>query len=197
MFYKDERIAVFIDGANFFSAAKALNFEIDYRLLREEFMRRGKLIRMCYHIALLENDEFTTLRPLVDWLCYNGYSVASKTAREYTDAQGRRKVKSNVAIDIAVAALELSPHVDHIILFSGDGDLRPLVEAIKRAGVRVSIVSTIRSQPSMISDELRRTADNFIELDQLKTVISRPARQQTTSLQDEQNVGTKATEVAI
>jgi len=185
MFYKGERIAVFIDGANFFSAAKALNFEIDYRLLREEFMRRGKLVRMSYHIALLENDEFTTLRPLVDWLCYNGYSVASKTAREYTDPQGRRKVKSNVAIDIAVASLELSPHVDHIVLFSGDGDLRPLVEAIKRTGVRVSIVSTIRSQPSMISDELRRTADNFIELDQLKAVISRPARQQTAAEHDE------------
>ena len=79
-------------------------------------------------------------------------------------------------IELAVDAMELAPHVDHIVLFSGDGDFRPLLESIQRQGVRVSVVSTIRSQPPMISDELRRQADNFIELQELKDVIGRPPR---------------------
>jgi uncharacterized LabA/DUF88 family protein len=176
MFYKDERLALFIDGSNLYAAAKALGFDIDYKILRAEFMRRGKLLRAFYYTALLENDEYSPIRPLVDWLNYNGYSMVTKPAKEYTDSMGRRKVKGNMDIELAVDALELAPHLDHIVLFSGDGDFRPLVESLQRKGCRVSVVSTIRSQPPMISDELRRQADNFIELDGLKDVIGRPPR---------------------
>ncbi len=176
MFYKDERLALFIDGSNLYAAAKALGFDIDYKLLRAEFMRRGKLLRAFYYTALLENDEYSPIRPLVDWLNYNGFSMVTKPAKEYTDSMGRRKVKGNMDIELTVDALELAPHLDHIVLFSGDGDFRPLVESLQRKGCRVSVVSTIRSQPPMISDELRRQADNFIELDGLKEVIGRPPR---------------------
>ncbi len=177
MFYRDERLALFIDGANLYAAAKALGFDIDYKLLRQEFVRRGKMLRAFYYTALLENDEYSPIRPLVDWLNYNGFTMVTKPAKEYTDSQGRRKVKGNMDIELAVNALELAPHVDHIVLFSGDGDFRPLVESLQRQGVRVSVVSTIRSQPPMISDDLRRQADNFIELDELKDVIGRPIRE--------------------
>jgi len=177
MFYKDERLALFIDGSNLYAAAKALGFDIDYKLLRAEFMRRGKLLRAFYYTALLENDEYSPIRPLVDWLHYNGFSMVTKPAKEYTDSQGRRKVKGNMDIELAVDAMELAPRVDHIVLFSGDGDFKPLVESLQRQGVRISVVSTIRSQPPMISDELRRQADNFIELEDLKDVIGRPPRE--------------------
>jgi len=177
MFYKDERLALFIDGSNLYAAGKSLGFDIDYKLLRSEFMRRGKLLRAFYYTALLENDEYSPIRPLVDWLHYNGFSMVTKPAKEYPDSQGRRKVKGNMDIELAVDAMELAPRVDHIVLFSGDGDFRPLVESLQRQGVRVSVVSTIRSQPPMISDELRRQADNFIELDDLKEVIGRPPRE--------------------
>ena len=176
MFYKDERLALFIDGANLYAAAKALGFDIDYKLLRKEFMRRGKLLRAFYYTALLENDEYSPIRPLVDWLNYNGFTMVTKPAKEYMDSMGRRKVKGNMDIELAVDAMELAPRVDHIVLFSGDGDFRPLIESLQRQGVRVSVVSTIRSQPPMISDELRRQADNFIELEELKDVIGRPPR---------------------
>jgi len=139
-------------------------------------MRRGKLLRAFYYTALLENDEYSPIRPLVDWLNYNGFTMVTKPAKEYTDSMGRRKVKGNMDIELAVDAMELAARVDHIVLFSGDGDFRPLVESLQRSGVRVSVVSTIRSQPPMISDELRRQADNFIELDELKDVIGRPPR---------------------
>ena len=139
-------------------------------------MRRGKLLRAFYYTALLENDDYSPIRPLVDWLHYNGFSMVTKPAKEYVDSQGRRKVKGNMDIELCVDAMELAPHVDHIVLFSGDGDFRPLVESLQRMGVRVSVVSTIRSQPPMIADELRRQADNFIELDELKEVIGRPPR---------------------
>ncbi len=177
MFYRDERLALFIDGSNLYAAAKALGFDIDYKLLRQEFIRRGKLLRAFYYTALLENDDYSPIRPLVDWLHYNGYSMVTKPAKEYTDSMGRRKVKGNMDIELCVDALELAPHVDHIVLFSGDGDFRPMVESVQRKGVRVSVVSTIRSQPPMISDDLRRQADNFIDLADLKDVIGRPPRE--------------------
>lgn len=177
MFYRDERLALFIDGSNLYAASKALSFDIDYKKLRQEFMRRGRLLRANYYTALLENDDYSPIRPLVDWLAYNGFSMITKVAKEYTDSQGRRKVKGNMEIDLAVDAMEMANHVDHIVLFSGDGDYKPLVEALQRKGVRVSVVSTIRSQPSMISDELRRQCDNFIELEELREVIGRPPRE--------------------
>jgi uncharacterized LabA/DUF88 family protein len=177
MFYKDERLALFIDGSNLYAAAKALGFDIDYKLLRMEFMRRGKLLRAFYYTALLENDDYSPIRPLVDWLHYNGFTMRTKPAKEYTDSQGRRKVKGNMDIELCVDAMELAQRIDHVVLFSGDGDFRPLVESLQRQGVRVSVVSTIRSQPPMIADELRRQADNFIELDELREVIGRPPRE--------------------
>ena len=176
MFYKDERLALFIDGSNLYAAAKSLGFDIDYKLLRQEFVRRGRLLRANYYTALLENDEYSPIRPLVDWLNYNGFTMVTKPAKEYTDSMGRRKVKGNMDIELAGDAMELAPRVDHIVIFSGDGDFRPLVEYLQRQGVRVSVVSTIRSQPPMISDDLRRQADNFIELDDLREVIGRPPR---------------------
>ena len=177
MFYKDERLALFIDGSNLYAAAKALGFDIDYKLLRTEFMRRGKLLRAFYYTALLDSEEYSPIRPLVDWLNYNGFTMVTKAAKEYTDSQGRRKVKGNMDIELTVNAMELAPHVDHIVLFSGDGDYRPLIESLQRQGIRVSVVSTIRTQPPMISDELRRQADNFIELDGLRDVVGRPPRE--------------------
>ncbi|MFT6932091.1 MAG: uncharacterized LabA/DUF88 family protein [Paracoccaceae bacterium] len=177
MFYRDERLALFIDGSNLYAAAKALAFDIDYKLLRQEFMQRGKLLRAFYYTALLENDDYSPIRPLVDWLNYNGFTMVTKPAKEFTDSQGRRKVKGNMDIELAVDAMEIAPFVDHIVIFSGDGDFKPLIAALQRKGVRVSVVSTIRSQPPMISDDLRRQADNFIELEELKHVIGRPARE--------------------
>jgi uncharacterized LabA/DUF88 family protein len=177
MFYRDERLALFIDGSNLYAAAKALQFDIDYKLLRSEFAQRGKLLRAYYYTALLENDDYSPIRPLVDWLHYNGFTMVTKPAKEFTDSQGRRKIKGNMDIELAVDALEAAEHVDHIVIFSGDGDFRPLVEALQRKGCRVSVVSTIRSQPPMIADDLRRQCDNFIELDDLRDAIGRPPRE--------------------
>jgi uncharacterized LabA/DUF88 family protein len=177
MFYRDERLALFIDGSNLYAASKALGFDIDYKLLRTEFMRRGKMLRAFYYTALLENDEYSPIRPLVDWLHYNGFTMVTKPAKEFTDSIGRRKIKGNMDIELAVGAMELAPHVDHIVIFSGDGDFRPLIESLQRQGVRVSVVSTMRSQTPMIAGELRRQCDNFIELDELRDVIGRPPRE--------------------
>jgi len=176
MFYRDERLALFIDGSNLYAATKALGFDIDYKLLRSEFMRRGKMVRAFYYTALIENEEYSPIRPLVDWLDYNGYTLVTKKAKEFTDSTGRRKIKGNMDIELSIDAMEMAEHVEHVVLFSGDGDFRYLVGALQRRGVRVSVVSTIRSQPPMIADDLRRQADNFIELEELKDVIGRPPR---------------------
>ncbi|SEA80028.1 NYN domain-containing protein [Rubrimonas cliftonensis] len=187
MFYRDERLALFIDGSNLYAAARALGFDIDYKLLRSEFVRRGKLVRAFYYTALLEDQEYSPIRPLVDWLDYNGFTMVTKPAKEFTDSMGRRKVKGNMDIELAVDAMEMAERIDHMVLFSGDGDFRPLVEGVQRKGVRVSVVSTIRSQPPMIADDLRRQADNFIELDELREVIGRPPRPPRREDDEEQN----------
>ena len=176
MFYHDERLALFIDGANLHATGKALGFDVDYRLLRQEFMRRGRLVRAYYYTALLEGDEYSPIRPLVDWLQYNGFTMRTKPAREFTDTQGRRKIKGNMDVELAVDALDLAERIDHAVLFTGDGDFRPLAEGLQRRGVRVSVVSSVRSTPPMIADELRRQADNFIDLEELRDVVGRAAR---------------------
>ena len=181
MFYKDDRLALFIDGSNLHAAAKTLGFDIDFKLLRAEFERRGKLLRAYYFTALLEQEEFSPLRPLMDWLTYNGFTVITKPAKDFIDAQGRRKIKGNMDVELAVAAMELAPHLDHAVLFSGDGDFRPLVEALQRQGVRVSVVSSMRTQPAMIADELRRQADSFVELEALRDIIGRPRADRDTT----------------
>jgi len=173
LFYPQERLALFIDGANLYSAARALGFDIDYKKLLNEFSRKGVLVRAYYYTALLEDREFSPLRPLVDWLDYNGYTLVTKSVREFTDAAGRRKIKGNMDIEISVDMMELAPSVDHIVLFSGDGDFRRLVESVQRRGRRVSVVSTLRTQPAMVADDLRRQADHFIELVDLQPVIAR------------------------
>ena len=173
MFYSDERLALFIDGANLHAATKLLEFEIDFKLFHEEFSKYGKLLRAYYYTALMENDEHSGIKPLVDWLSYNGFTMVTKPAKEFIDSQGSRKIKGNMDIELTVDAMELAPHVDHIILFSGDGDFRSMVESVQRQGVRVTVVSTTRSQPPMIADELRRQCDNFIELDALRKEIGR------------------------
>jgi uncharacterized LabA/DUF88 family protein len=173
LFYPSEKLALFIDGANLYGAAKGLQFDIDYKRLLELFARKGTLVRAFYYTAVAEDQEFSPLRPLVDWLDYNGFSVVTKPLKEFTDAAGRRRVKGNMDIELAIDVLEMAPSVDHVVIFSGDGDFRRLVETVQRKGKRVSVVSTIRTSPPMVADELRRQADNFIELDDLKVQIAR------------------------
>jgi uncharacterized LabA/DUF88 family protein len=169
----DSRFALFIDGANLYATAKALGFDIDYRRLLKEFRSHGTLVRAFYYTAVIEDQEYTSIRPLIDWLDYNGYTVVTKATKEFVDASGRRKVKGNMDIELAVDAMELAEHIDQIVLFSGDGDFRSLVEAVQRRGVRVTVVSTISSQPPMIADELRRQADVFTDLIELRQLIAR------------------------
>jgi uncharacterized LabA/DUF88 family protein len=175
-FYPNERIALFIDGANLYSAAKSLGFDIDYKKLLAEFRTRGVLIRAYYYTALVEDQDYSPIRPLVDWLDYNGYSLVTKTAREYTDSQGRKRWRGDMDIEIACDMMEIADRTDHVVLFSGDGDFRRLVETMQRKGVRVTVVSTVKSQPPMASDDLRRQADSFVDLADLSNIIGRPAR---------------------
>ena len=174
VFYPQERLALFIDGSNLYSAARSLGFDIDYKKLLTVFAGKGRLMRAFYYTALIDEQDYSPIRPLVDWLDYNGYTMVTKPAKEFTDATGRRKIKGNMDIELAIDMLEMADKLEHIVLFSGDGDFRRLVEAVQRRGVRVSVVSTTRSNPPMVADELRRQADNFIELQDLVGEIGRP-----------------------
>ena len=134
---------------------------------------RGYLLRAFYYTAVIEDQEYSSIRPLIDWLDYNGYSVVTKATKEFVDQTGRRKVKGNMDIELAVDAMEIAGSIDHMVLFSGDGDFRSLVEAVQRRGVRVTVVSTISTQPPMVADELRRQADVFLDIVELQPKIGR------------------------
>ena len=172
-FYPTERIALFIDGANLYATAKSLGFDIDYKRLLGLFRQKGQLVRALYYTALAEEQEYSSIRPLIDWLDYNGFSMVTKPTKEFTDATGRRKVKGNMDIELAVDAMRLSESLDHIVIFSGDGDFRSLVAALQQKGKRVSVVSTLQTQPPMVADELRRQADQFIDLADIEDQVGR------------------------
>jgi uncharacterized LabA/DUF88 family protein len=163
-FVPNEKTALFIDGANLYSASRNLGFDVDYRALLTFFRARVNVLRAYYYSAVLETDEYSPLKPLTDWLAYNGYALITKAAKEFVDATGRRRVKGNMDIELAIDMIEMADKIDHAILFSGDSDFRSLVEAVQRRGTRVSVISSIRTSPPMVADELRRQADQFIEL---------------------------------
>ncbi len=172
-FYPTERIGLFIDGANLYATAKSLGFDIDYKRLLAYFRQKGHLVRAQYYTALIEDQEYSSIRPLIDWLDYNGYTMVTKPTKEFTDSMGRRKIKGNMDIELAVDAMKMARAVDHIVIFTGDGDFRALVAALQQDGKRVSIVSTLQTQPPMVADELRRQADQFIDLAELEQHVGR------------------------
>lgn len=167
-----EKVVLFIDGANLYAASKSLGVEIDYRKLLSEFQNKAYLVRAYYYTTVLEDLEIS-IRPLIDWLDYNGFTVVTKQAKEYTDSTGRRKVKGNMGIDLTVDALDMASYYDHLVLFSGDGDYAALVDSLQRRGKRVTIVSTLKTNPPMVSDDLRRQADFFVDLQDLAASVSR------------------------
>jgi len=172
---ENEKTALFIDGANLYKAARSLGFDMDYKSLLAQSREGCKLIRAYYYTAMQEErgQEFSPLRPLVDWLDYNGYAMVTKTAREFTDQQGRKRFKGSIDIELAVDLMALAPRLDHVVLFTGNGDFRRVIEAVQTSGVRVTVVSTVKSAPPMASDELRRQADRFIDLADLESAIGR------------------------
>ena len=184
-FYATERVALFVDGANLYATAKSLGFDLEYKRLLTMFRQKSQLVRALYYTALAEEQEYSSIRPLIDWLDYNGFTMVTKPTKEFTDATGRRKIKGNMDIELAVDAMRLADTLDHIVIFSGDGDFRSLVAALQQKGKRVSVISTLQTQPPMVADELRRQADQFVDLADLETLIcrdpsSRPAREPRT-----------------
>ncbi len=170
-----DRLAIFIDGANLHATTRALHVDLDFSKLRERFAAQGRLVRALYYTAVVEGEEFSPVKPLIDWLDYNGFSVVTKPARRFIDADGRSRIKGNMDMEMAVDLLDLAPRLDHVVLFTGDGDFRRVVEAVQAKGVRVTVVSTLKSQPPQIADELRRQADVFIDLADLLPDVARRA----------------------
>src|SRR6201747_338817 len=168
-----EKVVLFIDGANLYATSKAIGIDIDYRRLLAEFQSKAYLLRAYYYTALVEDQEYSSIRPLIDWLDYNGFTVVTKPAKEFTDASGRRKIKGNMDIELTVDALEMAPYFDHLVLFSGDGDFTALVAALQRKGKRVTVVSTLTTPTPMIADDLRRQADFFLDIVDLAKTVGR------------------------
>lgn len=179
-----EKTVVFIDGANLYATARGLDFDIDYKKLLSLFQSRSNLVRAYYYTVLIEDQEYSPIRPLVDWLDYNGYTLVTKPAKDFTDSTGRRRIRNSISVDLAVDMLEIAEKVDHIVLFSGDGGYRSLIEAVQRRGARVTVISTVSNNTATIADELRRQADSFVDLKTLRGDIARERANRPASSDD-------------
>ena len=175
---ENDRYAVFIDGANFHATTRTLGFEVDFEKLMKIFKSEGRLVRVYYYTALPDGTDYAPVRKLADWLDYNGYTMVTKQTRQFTDEEtGRRRMKGNMDMELALDMMKLSPHIDHAILFSGDGDFSRLLQEVESLGIRTTVVSTLSTKPPMLADSLRRQTDEFIEIDSLREAISRPPRE--------------------
>ena len=176
MFYHDEPLALFVDGQNLYYTARSLQFDVDFKRVLDVFQSKGRRLRASYCTTLAESDEHVAIRPLIDWMQYNGWNVVTKPARVFEGDDGRKRIKGNTDIELAVEAMKLAPSIAHAVIFSGNRDFVPLVAFLQERGTRVTVISSIRTQPPMISDELRRQADAFIEIDTLRDAIARKPR---------------------
>ena len=167
------KTVVFIDGQSLFSTAKSLGFNIDFKKLLDELKTFGDLIRTKYYTLADDEDDDSPIIPLTDWLSYNGYSVVTKFVRSHVDPEGRKRVRGKIDVELSVDMLEIAPHVDHVVLVSGDGDFAYLLAALQRQGKKCTVISSVQSTQQICADSLRRTADQFIDLAQLKSKICR------------------------
>lgn len=170
-----ERVAVFIDGSELRATMTGMDIDVDFKKLRDYFQQSCQLVRAVFYFIERDADD-ASLHPLSDWLDYNGYTtVACSGLDDGGDQTVRRRNKNFLNVRLTVDALEISPAVDHIVIFSGDSVLGPLVDALKWRGRRVSIISTLLLKPPMVADDLRRRADQFIDLADIAPALARPA----------------------
>lgn len=170
----DERVSFFIEGANFYAAAKTGNVTVDYRKLLSHFEDNSIFKRAYYYTAVAEDQEYNSIKPLLDFLEYNGYSLVTKPLKEFIDGQGRRKTKGSLDVEMTVDMLNACKFSDHIVLFSGDSDFLPVIQEMKRNGIRVTVVSHMET----VADDIRRAADRFVNLMHVAPLIGRPPQEQ-------------------
>ena len=177
-FYKNEKVAVLIDGAYLYALSRNLDFDIDYNRLLKWIGMRGQLLRASYYTVIQEDQEYSPIRPLVDWLDYNGFKVITKTSKEDNTLHIRKK-RPDIHVELSVDAMAIAKDVDHILLCAGDSDFTHLVKVLQTQGVRTSLFGTIQTSGQITSDELRRHADYFIEMKDIISDICRDSNSDT------------------
>lgn len=172
-FYPTEKTIVFIDGPDLHGIARSTGVDIDFKKLKSFFQDRTHLVRAFYYTTVVVQDQHATIKPLVDWLEYNGFTLVTKPAKIRIGSDGRQHMNTNMRVELAVDALEFSQMADHVVLFSSDSAYCHLVATLQRRGKRVSIVSTLANNGAAVADDLRRQADQFIDLVDIAPSIRR------------------------
>jgi len=175
MFYTSERLGLFIDGFSLFQTSRAMEMQVDYKALHDLFAAKSRLMRAQYFATEHDHnaDEFNPQRATLDWLKYNGFDVKTIRTRSFTGTDGETRYRGNPSVLMTCNALQQAEHIDHAVLFTGNADFEPLINTLQERGTRVSVASSIRTT-NLCSDNLRRAADNFIDLEDLRGQISKP-----------------------
>ncbi len=160
-----KRIGIFIDGSNLYMSTKALGFRVDFTKLLNYYKQQGDVAHAFYFTALPPKDVQSPLRKMIDYVDYNGWTVIQKETKSYVNPEGVEKLKGNMDVEIAVHVSETAPFITNLILFSGDGDFRVLLESVQR---RHGIHCTVVSARSLVADGLRRQANEFVDLASLR-----------------------------
>lgn len=162
-------LAILVDGSNAHASGLSLNFQIDYVKFLSYFGKRYDVRRALYFTALPPKEVESPLRKMTTFLDHNGFNCITKETKTHVDHDGMQKRKGNMDCEIAIYATKYAEVVEEILLFSGDGDFRIVVERVQELGARVTVLSTLKG--NMVADLLRRQADTFIELDSLRAEI--------------------------
>jgi uncharacterized LabA/DUF88 family protein len=184
----DDKTAILIDGANLYKTAKTLGFDIDYKSLLTRTRRETRLVRASYYTTMQEDPDadYSPLRPLVDFLDYNGFNMVTKPARSFVGQDGQRRFRGSTDIELAVDMVMMAPKLDCIVLFTGNGDFRHAIQRTQEQGCRVVCVSTVKTSPPLASDDIRRAADQFVDLTELEDVIARKSAPRRDARPDEE-----------
>jgi uncharacterized LabA/DUF88 family protein len=171
--YSPERIGLFIDGADLYSIRRLIGLDIDYLKFLDFFRARGRLVRAYYYTTVIYEPQYARLRSQFEWMSYNGFYMVTKPAQETTDDFGRRHLRNRMDVELATDMMEMAPYLDHIMLVSGAGELRPAVAAVQRRGVHVTLISALNARPPLLDPELHRQADTVEDLRSMAPAIAR------------------------
>ncbi len=179
-----ERIALFIDGANVYAAAKRLGWNFDHRKILEHFATQGRLYNAFYYTAVPYPIDDKQKR-FTDALTYMGYTVRTRPLREATDESGQTYRRANLDIELVTDLLTTEGQYDVAVLLTGDGDFERPVEVLRARGKRVVVTSILE----MTSYELRNAADTYVDLGSLRDQVERPGYRLPSEQRDRADTG--------
>lgn len=161
-----DRLQVFMDGQNLYGTLRTFDRKMDFKVVMDTLKAETRLVRAQYFTTIRPHQDNEKTYSVLDFLAFNGYTVHRKFIRDNIEMGGHVRSKGSIIGEMTAAMIDAADNgTDHIVLFSGDGELTAAIEACKRRDCRVTLVSSERTR--VVSEDLRRACDNYVDLENL------------------------------